>query len=143
MTRDEALAWLRATVSATTPPVLLDEELTAILNSARVVDPDGRAPVADGYVDTFDLNYAAADAFEMKADRMLMTATPQVSSFSSEGSSFTMSGGLTVGDLRAMAARYRSRSSVGGTISVIEVDADYRSVPRSAVNLDTSHAHHQ
>ena len=65
MTRDEARTRLGSMVSASTPPVLDQAALDAALDAARVVDSDGRAPVDDGYVETFDLNYAAAEAFDM------------------------------------------------------------------------------
>ncbi|HLR97099.1 MAG TPA: hypothetical protein VK053_21440, partial [Jiangellaceae bacterium] len=123
MNRTEALQWLAETVAATTPPVLTDQQLEAFLDAARIVDPDGRAPIDDGYVETFDLNYAAAEAFEAKAVAALAGDTGGLESFTSEGSAFKRRAGTGYDGFMALAASFRARSTAGGgSISVIALE---------------------
>ena len=110
MTREEAAAWLDRTVSASTPPTLTPDDLAWVLAQAQIVDSEGRAPTDPGWVPTWDLAYAAADAYELKAERLVVTATPHVKSFTSEGSSFTRDGGVTADQLLAVASRWRAGS---------------------------------
>lgn len=133
MNRTEALQWLTDTVAATTPPVLTDQQLEAFLDAARVVDSDGRAPVDDGYVETFDLNYAAAEAFEAKAVQAAATDAGGLESFTSEGSAFKRRPGTGYDGFMALAASFRAKSTAGGTgISVISLEPYGGQVPRSA-----------
>ncbi len=133
MDRTQARTTLAGMVSASTPPVLSDADLNAALDAARVVDSEGRAPVDTGYVETFDLNYAAAEALDMRADQMVLTDTGGLTSFTADGASFTKRQGTTADGLRALAARYRSRSAAGATggIGLIELAPVGRTVPRS------------
>lgn len=120
-------------VSASTPPVLDDDELDAFIDASRVVDPDGRAPVDDDYVETFDLNYAAAEAFEAKATAALAGDTGGLESFTSEGSAFKRRAGTGYDGFMALAASFRARSTAGGgSISVITLEPHGGRVPRSA-----------
>src|SRR5690625_4544010 len=121
MTRAQALAWLRDTVAATTPPVLTNDHLEGFLDAARIIDPDGRAPIDDGYVETFDLHYAAAEAFEAKAIQAAATDTGGIESFTSEGSAFKRRPGTGYDRFMALAASFRGKSTAGGgsMISVI------------------------
>lgn len=133
MNRTEALQWLTETVKATTPPVLDQAALDAALDASRVVDSDGRAPVDDGYVETFDLNYAAAEAFEAKAVAALAGDTGGLESFTSEGSAFKRRPGTGYDGFMALAASFRAKSTAGGgSISVISLEPYGGQVPRSA-----------
>lgn len=133
MNRTEALQWLAETVKATTPPVLTNQQLEAFLDAARIVDPDGRAPIDDGYVETFDLNYAAAEAFEAKAVVALAGDTGGLESFTSEGSAFKRRPGTGYDGFMALAASFRAKSTAGGgSISVIALEPYGGQVPRSA-----------
>lgn len=138
----DAITWLERTVSASTLPVLDTSDLIWVLSQAQVVDEAGRAPTDPGWTPTWDLAYAAADAYELKAERLVATATPSLKSFTSEGSSFTRDGGVTADQLLALAARWRGRSTVATTnVVMIEVEPDSTGTwPRSAVDMDTSHA---
>ena len=132
MNRTEALQWLTETVAATTPPVLTDQQLEAFLDAARIVDSDGRAPVDDGYVETFDLNYAAAEAFEAKAVQAAATDAGGLESFTSEGSAFKRRPGTGYDGFMALAASFRAKSSAGGTgINVISLEPYGGHMPRS------------
>lgn len=134
MDRDTARLRLADMVSASTPPVLDDNALDTALEAAKVVDPTGRAPIDDGYVETFDLNYAAAEAFEAKAIRAAATDTGGLESFTSEGSAFKRRAGTGYAGFMALADQFRARSCVGsgGMITVISMDPYGGSVPRSA-----------
>jgi len=133
MNRTEALQWLAETVAATTPPVLTDQQLEAFLDAARIVDPDGHAPIDDDYVETFDLNYAAAEAFEAKAVAALAGDTGGLESFTSEGSAFKRRPGTGYDGFMALAASFRAKSTAGGTgISVITLEPYGGQMPRSA-----------
>lgn len=128
MTRDEARTALAEIVSATTAPVLSTADLDRALDAARIPDTEDRGPAETGYVETFDLDYAAAEAFDTKAIRQ--AASPVVEEFSAEGARFKRK----PPDFAALASYYRGRSSVGGSsgISVIELDPQGGTVPRSA-----------
>lgn len=141
MDREKARQRLADMVSASTPPALSDADLNAALDAARIVDPDGRAPISPGYVETFDLNYAAGVAFETKADRALATDTGDLESFTSEGSAFKRRAGTGYDGFMALAAKYKGRSTAaqtGGSISVIEVGSRHTGWPRSAVEVVTN-----
>lgn len=141
MNREEARTRLAEMVSASTPPVLSSADLDAALDAARVVDSDDRAPVDEGYVETFDLNYAAGEAFDMKADRATATDVGGLESFTSEGSSFKRRAGTTGAGFRDLAARYRARSAAAGgsgALSVIEVSTFAGAAPRSAYSVVTN-----
>jgi len=136
MTRDEARTALSALVSATTPPVLSDTDLDAALTAARIPDSDGHAPVDDGYTETFDLNYAAAECMIMKATRAGVAGAGGLKQFTAEGATFVK--GDQVADFLRLADLFRSQSTVGaaatGGIAVIELDPQTPDalLPRSA-----------
>ena len=134
MDRTEALTWLTDTVQATTPPVLVFQQLDGFLDAARIVDPDGRAPIDADYVETFDLNYAVAEAFEAKAVAALAGDTGGLESFTSEGSAFKRRAGTGYDGFMALAASFRAKSTAGGggMISVIALEPQGGQVPRSA-----------
>ena len=106
------------TVAALLSPIDLDEALSR----AHTVDSAGRLPGQDGYVDTFEPYWAAAEAVTMVAVRQL--GQDRVTEVSSEGSTFKMQ----LGDLWAMASALRARSpltalleAASGGLGVIEV----------------------
>lgn len=141
MNREQARTRLAEMVSASTPPVLSEADLDAALDAARVVDSDGRAPVDEGYVETFDLNYAAGAALDMKADRYTLADTGGLESFTSEGSAFRRRTGTDASGFRSLADRYRARSTAAGgsgALSVIEVSTLAGAAPRSATSVVTN-----
>lgn len=127
MTRDEARTRLAEIVSATSTPVLSATDLDAALDAARVRDDSDLGPADQGYVETFDLDYAAAEAFETKAVRQ--AGQPMVEEFSAEGARFKRK----APDFWALANTYRSRSTAGRSgIGVIELDPQGGFTPRSS-----------
>ena len=122
MDRITAYTWLLDTVDPDTAPTVSQTVIDAALDAARVVDSAGRAPIADGYVETIDAWYAAGILFEAKARKALLSNTGQVTSFTSEGSSFTLTPGLTAADLNQLAAEAFHKSTVGGAVSVIHIE---------------------
>ena len=122
MDRITAYTWLLDTVDPDTAPAVSQAVIDAALDAARVVDTAGRAPIADGYVETIDPWYAAGLIFEAKARKALLANTGLVSSFTSEGSSFTLTPGLTAADLNQLAAEAFHKSTVGGAVSVIHLE---------------------
>lgn len=120
---------LETLVSATTAPALTDIDIELALDAARIVDADGLGPADDGYVETIDLDYAAAEAFTRK--HVLAATSPQVKKFTAEGASFDR----VLPDFERLADYYRNRSTAGGSggISVIELvpETPDRLLPRS------------
>ena len=93
-----------------------DEE--AALDSALVPDSMGRAPDADGYVETIDPWLAAADAADVLAIRAL-GMSGRLESFASEGASFRWK----AADFSAMAAAIRAKmAGRSAGMSVISID---------------------
>lgn len=110
MTRAEALTALQALAQSAVPPTLTDAELNAILTQSRRPDNAGRPPSDPAFVEeNWDLNYAAALAYELKSVKQAVGGT--VSKFASEGASFEME----TPDFQAMADWFREQSIVGGT----------------------------
>lgn len=131
MTRDEARTALAELASAATAPTLSDTELDAALTASRLVDSEGRPPSDPDFVEeTWDLMYAAAECYDLKAVKLL--GTGQITKFSSEGSSFEKSGP----DFGALADWYRDQSTVAGdgngvVFVPIESDSPWWLRPRS------------
>lgn len=69
MTLDQARNKLRRMVQASREPQLQDPDLDAILEDARRPDSAGVLVGAAGYVDTWDLSWAAVEGWETKASR--------------------------------------------------------------------------
>lgn len=122
MDRITAYMWLRETVEPDTAPALSETVIQSALDAARIVDAAGLAPIATGYVETIDAWYAAGLIFEAKARKALLANTGQVTSFTSEGSSFALTPGLTAADLNQLAAEAFHKSTVGGAVSVIHIE---------------------
>jgi hypothetical protein len=70
MTEDEAKTRLSRMVSATLDPVLDDDDLSQLLTDNLTFDSYGRGTNDSGYVDTWNLNNAAADGWAMKAGKV-------------------------------------------------------------------------
>lgn len=88
---------------------------TAALQHSRIPDAEGRWPGQPGYVDTYDVYYAALSLLGF------MQARPAVTSASSEGTSVS----TTPTDWKALAAFFRSLSvicSAGGPDVLQPVD---------------------
>ena len=122
MDRTTAYTWLLDTVEPNTTPAVSQTTIDAALDAARIVDAAGLAPIDTGYVETIDPWYAAGVLFEAKARKALLSNTGQVSSFTSEGSSFTLTPGLSAADLNQLAAEAFHKSTVGGAVSVIHLE---------------------
>ena len=122
MDRITAYMWLLDTVEPNTTPAVSQTVIDAALDAARIVDAAGLAPIDTGYTETIDPWYAAGLIFEAKARKALLANTGQVSSFTSEGSSFTLTPGLTAADLNQLAAEAFHKSTVGGAVSVIHLE---------------------
>ena len=122
MDRITAYMWLLDTVEPNTTPAMSQTVIDAALDAARVVDAAGLAPIDTGYTETIDPWYAAGILFEAKARKALLANTGQVSSFTAEGSSFTLTPGLSAADLNQLAAEAFHKSTVGGAVSVIHLE---------------------
>ena len=70
MTPTEARTWLSRTVNATAEPVISNADLDSILTECALVDYAGLAPSEVGWAGVYDLNLAAATAFDLKASRV-------------------------------------------------------------------------
>lgn len=130
--REAATQWLEEAIQPGTAPALSPGAVDAALDMSRVVDSEGRAPVDDGYVDTFNVYYAAALMLEQKAGRAIVSKVGGVQSFSSEGSSVTRTEGSTATDFRSLAAYYRGLAFPSGPVQVIDLGPALGPVPRSA-----------
>lgn len=110
MTRAEALTALQSLAQAAVSPTLTNDELNACLTLSRLPDNEGRPPSDPAFVEeNWDLNYAAAEAYELKYAKLLAGGT--VKKFSSEGASFE----TEAPDFLALAAWWRDKSTAGGT----------------------------
>lgn len=108
-TRAEALEQLRTLADTATSPTLTDTELDTILTGARLRDNEDRPPSDPDFVEeNWDLNYAAAECYDLKAARFSSTAW--LKQFTSEGATFIKD----PPDFGALADWYRDRSTVGG-----------------------------
>lgn len=121
MTRDDARALLSTLAMASTAPTLTNDELDAALTSARLKDDAGRGPADPDFVEeNWDLYYAAAECYELKAAKVL--ATGQLTEFTSEGANFKK----TPPNYQAVADWYRDRSTVGDSSSPSMITIDSR-----------------
>lgn len=66
MTQPQALEHLKLLVQPNLDPKLQVSELQDCLNQSRKMDSAGKAPVDTGWIPTWDLNYAAMLAWQMK-----------------------------------------------------------------------------
>lgn len=67
MNRSASLTRLKHMCAWDTDPVLTDEDMQALLNASRRLDSSGRNWDTDGWIPTFDLYWAAAEAWAWKA----------------------------------------------------------------------------
>ena len=109
LTFDAALNRLRRLAATDTAPALNTSDLVDILDSSRVADRFGVLPVMTGWESTYDMNRAAAEAWEAKA--ALVAGSHD---FNADGSSYATSQVLI--HCQSQAALYRSRmvSSASG-----------------------------
>lgn len=108
MTRAEALTALQSLAQSAVSPTLTNDELNAALTLSRRPDNAGRPPSDPAFVEeNWDLNYAAAECYELKAAKQYASGT--VSKFSSEGASFE----TKAPDFQALADWWRDRSAAG------------------------------
>ena len=101
---------LKLLVDPATPPALSDADLQAILDASLIPDPEGLWPGQPGYVTTYDLYWAAAEALTLRAARAASSET--VTKVASEGSSFDVQAPNWV----ALTHHYRMRSQIGAQI---------------------------
>lgn len=116
MNREQARTEMRR-VLGDAASLLATADEDAALDSGRVPDSMGRAPDADGYVETIDPWLAAAEAADVLAIRAL--GSQGMLSFTSEGATFQWK----AADFSAMASALRGKASGRGVgLSVISVD---------------------
>lgn len=132
MTREEARTALASLAQASVAPTLTNDELDAALTVSRLVDNDGRPPSNPDFVEeNWDLNYAAAECWEMKHAKVMSTG--QITEFTSEGANFKK----TPPNYLGLAQYYRDKSSVGSSGEPVFVELDqrlpYRMRPRSTM----------
>lgn len=130
--RTAAVEWLEQMIQPGTAPVLPPGAVEQALDASQVVDAEGRAPVDDGYVPTFNVYYAAALLLEQKAGQAIVSKVGGVVSFTSEGSSVTKTEGSSAVDFRGLAAYYRGLAFPSGGVHVIDLGPALGPVPRSA-----------
>lgn len=132
MTREEARDALRELAAATTAPTLSDAELDVALTASRLVDSEGRPPSDPDYVEeNWDLNYAAAACYDLKAAKLM--GSGRIKKFSSEGSTFEKD----APDFAGLAEWYRDQSTVGGSgngVVFVPIEPEHKAylLPRSA-----------
>lgn len=109
MDHDAAVKELSDMVQATvTPPVLTSAQVVAALDRAVVPDLAGVMPDADGWVPSWDLEWAAAALCDLRA--ALATSGPQApKQVTSEGTTITMPDPV---DWSGAAAKWRAQSKL-------------------------------
>lgn len=128
----EAVNWVTRNSHAETHPVI-DVGCCGVLDEARVRDAQGNPPTTAGYQPTWNLPYAVALVFEMKADALAADTTGRITSFTSEGSTVNREAGATATDLMALAKRWRAKATGTGGLTTIELGGGAPpQVPRSA-----------
>jgi hypothetical protein len=96
-------------VAADTAPVLSSEEIDSLLDLSRLADTAGVAPGGSGWVETYDLNRAAAEGWRWKAGKAAASYD-----FSADGATFNRS--QILAHCEKMAAQYQRR-----TVTTLEV----------------------
>lgn len=69
MTRADAKLRLQNMTAYDEDPILEDGDLEQLLDDSRLTDVNGVIPGATGWVETFDLNYAASKGWDLKAGK--------------------------------------------------------------------------
>jgi len=111
----EAISQLHDMIGAGTPPALSYDHIRWALSRSLVPDSEGRWPTQDGYVQTWDLEWAAAELSDLRALRAAQTGDREaVTRIESEGSSFTVQVERT--DWATVAHQWRQRSQIGQAI---------------------------
>lgn len=120
------LEQLKSRVDAAASPALSDTDLQNALDASLIPDDAGVWPGRPGYVTTYDLDWAAAEACTIRAFRVAAQTTETVTRISSEGSAFEAK--TVRPDWSGLARRWRIRSKIGQAIGygaalgVIEVN---------------------
>lgn len=129
----EAVNWVTSRAYALTPPVI-DIGSCGVLDEALVRDAAGNPPGSAGYQPTWNLPWAVALVYELKADALAADPVGRVTSFTSEGSSVTRQGGASYESLMALARRWKAKASGSSSgLAVIELGgAPLNTAPRSA-----------
>ena len=121
MNRTEALMEAQRLVGPDLAAQVGAEDWEAALSASLVPDADGRLPGTDGYVDSFDPHWAAAEALTVVAVRAI-GAGGGITKFTAEGASFE----TAAPDLWAAIRLLRARSIIGKanavTLGRLEVD---------------------
>lgn len=136
--RDDAIVTLGQLVDAQTSPVLSTEDLERIIDAAQIKDTEGRTPSHPEWLPTYDLAYAAGDAYELKAIR-IGTSAPGVRRFEAEGTKFERDRGPRYEDFMRAAQYWRTRATgtITSAIQVIEMLPTKRVIsPRSAYDAN-------
>ena len=109
LTFSVALNRLKRLAATDTNPVLGAADLADILEASKVVDRYGVLPIYAGWESTYDMDRAAAEAWEAKA--ALASGSHD---FTADGSSYAVS--QVIAHCQAQAANYRRKmvSSAGG-----------------------------
>ena len=105
-----AIEDLKKLVDPATHPSLTDEDLQAALDASQIPDAADVWPGQPGYITTYDLYWAAAEALTLRAARAASSET--VTKVASEGSSFD----VQAPNWGALAHHYRMRSQIGAQI---------------------------
>ena len=121
MDRTEALMEAQRLVGPDLAARVSVEDWEAALSASLVPDADGHLPGTDGYVDSFDPQWAAAEALTVVAVRAI-GAGGGITKFTAEGASFE----TAAPDLWAAIRLLRARSIIGKTntaaLGRLEVD---------------------
>ena len=121
MDRTEALMEAQRLVGPDLAARVSVEDWEAALSASLVPDADGHLPGTDGYVDSFDPHWAAAEALTVVAVRAI-GAGGGITKFTAEGASFE----TAAPDLWAAIRLLRARSIIGkantAALGRLEVD---------------------
>lgn len=117
------LARLRPLVASDTPPVLSHDELVLCLADAAVMDADGNLPAGTLWAGAWDINAAAAAAWEMKAAQLA-----DVMDYSVDGASFSRS--------QQFEQAMRMRAHYGQRVGRQVIDATGATIRTGSANRD-------
>lgn len=109
-----ALEDLKAIIDVGTPPPLTDTDLQHALGQSLTPDNAGRWPGSDGYQPTYDLSWAAAELYDLRAIRAAAQPVEEVTRVTSEGTTFEVKTNRV--DWAALARRWRAKSQIGQAI---------------------------
>lgn len=102
MEQATARARLKAMTAADSAPVLSADELSSLLSLSTTLDAAGRAPTDTAWVETYDLNRAAAEGWRWKAAKLAAAYD-----FTADGATYNRS--QAVEQCQKMVAQYAGR----------------------------------